>query len=78
MDTTTFTDITTTSDVTAVNTSLVEDTNITTTITIGSSEKYLNQIHEDVVATNEFLAFIVLLLIGGWLYSFLKDLFNQA
>lgn len=78
MDTTTFTDITTTSDVTTVNTSLVEDTNITTTITIGSSEKYLNQIHEDVVSTNEFLAFIVLLLIGGWLYSFLKDLFNQA
>lgn len=74
---TTITDITTTSDVTTVNTSLVEDTNITTTITIGSSEK-LNQIHEDVVATNEFLAFIVLLLIGGWLYSFLKDLFNQA
>lgn len=75
---TTITDITTTSDVTTVNTSLVEDTNITTTITIGSSEKYLNQIHEDVVTTNEFLAFIVLLLICGWLYSFLKDLFNQA
>lgn len=74
---TTFTDITTTSDiVTTVNTSLVEDT--TTTTTIGSSGEYLNQIHEDVVATNEFLAFIVLLLIGGWIYNFLEGLSNQV
>lgn len=75
---TTITDITTTDDiVTTVSTSLsVKDTS--TTATIGSSGEYLKQLNESAIATNQFLAFIVLLLICGWLYSFLNDLFNQV
>lgn len=60
-------------------TSILEKLNDNTE-TIGTSDvvTQLELLNDNVTCTNQLLAFVVLLLIVGWLYGFLKDIFNQC
>lgn len=65
----------------AATTTTTEDTITYTTtevVTIGDSREYVKMLHDDVTTSNQLLGFLILLLIGGWLYSYFRDLVNHC